>query len=51
MSKNENGVNQVFSASTERTLGYSGADVINKMTPSQISDHAEIVIQAKELSI
>lgn len=46
----EKGVIQIFNIGAERMLGYSAADVINKMTPSDISDRREIIARAKALS-
>ncbi|HZU86311.1 MAG TPA: PAS domain-containing protein, partial [Anaerolineaceae bacterium] len=34
----ENGVIQIFNVGAERMLGYAAADVINKITPADISD-------------
>jgi signal transduction histidine kinase/ActR/RegA family two-component response regulator len=47
----EKGVIQIFNIGAEHMLGYTAADVINKMTPSQISDPLEIIARAKSLSI
>jgi signal transduction histidine kinase/ActR/RegA family two-component response regulator len=47
----ENGVIQIFNIGAERMLGYSAADVINRMTPSEISDPYEIVARAHALSL
>lgn len=46
----EKGVIQIFNIGAERMLGYSAADVINKMTPSDISDRREITARASKLS-
>jgi len=46
----EKGVIQIFNIGAERMLGYAAADVINKMTPSQMSDPLEIVVRAETLS-
>ncbi len=46
-----NGVIQIFNVGAERMLGYSAAEVINKVTPADISDSLEIVARAKALSI
>jgi len=45
------GVIQIFNVGAERMLGYMAADVINKITPADISDAQELVVRAQELSI
>jgi diguanylate cyclase (GGDEF)-like protein/PAS domain S-box-containing protein len=45
------GVIQIFNVGAERMLGYSAADVINKITPADISDPQEVIERAKELSV
>jgi PAS domain S-box-containing protein len=45
------GVIQIFNVGAERMLGYTAADVMNKNTPADISDSAEIVARAKALSV
>ncbi|MEX0737782.1 MAG: ATP-binding protein [Pseudohongiella sp.] len=47
----EHGVIQIFNIGAERMLGYKASDVINKMTPSDISDRREIHARAKALSL
>ena len=47
----EKGVIQIFNVGAERMLGYAAADVVNKITPADISDPLEVVARAKELSI
>ena len=44
------GVIQIFNVGAERMLGYTAVDVINKITPAEISDSPEIVARAKALS-
>src|SRR5450830_258853 len=44
------GVIQIFNVSAERTLGYTAAEVVNKMTPADVSDPQELIARAKELS-
>jgi PAS domain S-box-containing protein len=44
------GVIQIFNVGAERMLGYSAADVLNKFTPTDISDHDELVLRAETLS-
>ena len=45
------GVIQIFNVGAERMLGYAAADVVNKITPADISDPQEVIARAKELSI
>jgi PAS domain S-box-containing protein len=45
------GVIQIFNVGAERMLGYAAADVMNKITPADISDPQELVARAKALSI
>jgi diguanylate cyclase (GGDEF)-like protein/PAS domain S-box-containing protein len=45
------GVIKIFNVGAEHMLGYSAADVINKITPADISDSEEIITHAKALSI
>jgi PAS domain S-box-containing protein len=47
----EKGVIQIFNVGAERMLGYAAADVLNKITPADISDPQEVVARAKELSL
>ncbi|MGB4248343.1 MAG: ATP-binding protein [Pseudohongiellaceae bacterium] len=47
----ENGVIQIFNIGAERMLGYSAAEVMNKVTPSELSDALEIIARAKALSL
>src|SRR3954467_7774332 len=42
----EKGVIQIFNVGAERMLGYAAADVMNKITPADISDPQEIVARA-----
>ncbi len=46
----EKGVIQIFNVGAERMLGYDGAEVMNKITPADISDPQEVVTRAKALS-
>ena len=46
-----NGVIQIFNVGAERMLGYAAADVINKITPADISDPQELIARAKALSV
>ena len=45
------GVIQIFNVGAERMLGYMAADVINKITPADISDPEEVIARAKALSL
>ena len=45
-----NGVIQIFNVGAERMLGYAATDVINKITPADISDPQELIAHAKALS-
>ena len=45
------GVIQIFNVGAERMLGYTAADVINKITPADISDPDEVIVRAKALSV
>jgi PAS domain S-box-containing protein len=46
-----NGVIQIFNVGAERMLGYTAAEVMNKITPADISDPQELIARAKALSI
>ena len=46
-----NGVIQIFNVGAERMLGYAAAEVVNKITPADISDPAELISRAKALSV
>src|ERR1700749_1933198 len=46
----EKGVIQIFNVGAERMLGYAAAEVMNKITPADISDPLELVARAKGLS-
>ncbi|MEO7726468.1 MAG: PAS domain-containing protein, partial [Burkholderiales bacterium] len=47
----EKGVIQLFNVGAERMLGYMAADVVNRITPADISDPQELIVRAKALSI
>jgi PAS domain S-box-containing protein len=47
----EKGVIQIFNVGAERMLGYTAADVLNKITPADISDPQEVIARAKALSL
>jgi PAS domain S-box-containing protein len=46
----EKGVIQIFNVGAERMLGYAAADVLNKITPADISDPQEVIVRAEALS-
>jgi PAS domain S-box-containing protein len=45
------GVIQIFNVGAERMLGYTAAEVLNKITPADISDPQEVIARAKALSL
>jgi PAS domain S-box-containing protein len=45
------GVIQIFNVGAERMLGYAAGDVMNKITPADISDPRELIARAKALSL
>src|SRR5882757_4979147 len=47
----EKGVIQIFNVGAERMLGYTAAEVTNKITPADISDPQEVITRAAALSI
>src|SRR5688572_25590040 len=46
----EKGVIQLFNVGAERMLGYSAAEVVNRITPADISDPEEVIARARALS-
>ena len=44
------GVIQIFNVGAERMLGYTAAEVMNTITPADISDTQELIVRAKALS-
>jgi PAS domain S-box-containing protein len=44
------GVIQIFNVGAERMLGYAASDMIDKITPADISDPKEVVARAHALS-
>jgi len=44
------GVIQIFNVGAERMLGYTAAEVMNTITPADISDPQELIARAKALS-
>ncbi len=45
------GVIQIFNVGAERMLGYTAAEVMNTITPADISDPQELIARAKALSV
>jgi signal transduction histidine kinase len=45
------GVIQIFNVGAERMLGYTAAEVVNKITPADISDPQEVIARAESLSL
>ncbi len=45
------GVIQIFNVGAERMLGYTAAEVMNKITPADISDSLEVIARAAALSV
>jgi PAS domain S-box-containing protein len=45
------GVIQIFNVGAERMLGYAAAEVMNKITPADISDPDELIARAQALSV
>jgi signal transduction histidine kinase/ActR/RegA family two-component response regulator len=46
-----NGVIQIFNVGAEHMLGYAAGDVMNKVTPADISDPQELILRARALSL
>jgi PAS domain S-box-containing protein len=47
----EKGVIQLFNVGAERMLGYDAIEVVDKITPADISDPKEVIARAKALSV
>src|SRR3989338_7539342 len=47
----EKGVIQIFNVGAERMLGYAAVEVVDKITPADISDPQEVIARAKTLSL
>jgi signal transduction histidine kinase/ActR/RegA family two-component response regulator len=47
----EKGIIQLFNVGAERMLGYSAADVVGKISPSDMHDPHEVVARAQALSL
>lgn len=42
---------QIFNPGAERMLGYTAAEVVDKITPADISDGQELIVRARTLSL
>ena len=47
----EKGVIQLFNVGAERMLGYTAIEVVDKITPADISDPQEVIARAEALSL
>src|ERR1017187_4504644 len=47
----EKGVIQIFNVGAERMLGYTAIEVVDKITPADISDPQEVIVRAEALSV
>src|SRR5688572_25967981 len=47
----EKGIIQLFNVGAERMLGYTAAEVVNKVSPSDIHDPQEVMARAQALSV
>src|ERR1700719_4785753 len=47
----EKGIIQLFNVGAERSLGYLAAEVVNKISPSDIHDPQEVMARAQVLSL
>ena len=47
----EKGVIQIFNVGAERMLGFTASDVVNRITPADISDPQELIARASNLSL
>ncbi len=47
----EKGVIQIFNVGAERMLGYTATEVVNRVTPADISDPDELIARADALSV
>lgn len=45
------GVIQIFNVGAERMLGYAASEVMNRITPADISDPDEVIARAKALGV
>jgi PAS domain S-box-containing protein len=51
MATDERGVIQIFNVGAEAMLGYDAVDVVDRITPADISDPQELIKRAAELSV
>ncbi len=47
----EKGVIQIFNVGAERMLGYTAPEVVDRVTPADISDPQELIVRARALSL
>ena len=47
----EKGIIQLFNIGAERMLGYKAAEVVNRISPSDIHDPQEVMARAQALSL
>ena len=47
----EKGIIQLFNVGAERMLGYTAAEVVNRISPSDIHDPQEVMARARALSL
>jgi PAS domain-containing protein len=47
----EKGVIQLFNVGAERMLGFAAIEVVDKITPADISDPQEVIVRARALSL
>jgi PAS domain S-box-containing protein len=47
----EKGIIQIFNVGAERLLGYTAAEVVNRITPADLHDPQEVIARATALSI
>ena len=47
----EKGIIQLFNVGAERMLGYAAAEVVNRISPSDIHDPQEVMVRAQALSL
>jgi PAS domain S-box-containing protein len=45
------GVIQIYNVGAERMLGYTAAEVMNKITPAEFHDRKELIVHARSLSL
>src|SRR5438874_12586127 len=47
----EKGIIQLFNVGAERMLGYKAAEVVNRISPSDIHDQQEVMARAQAMSL